>query len=79
MELIKLNLSPMSGIFDNPLISFLPLFGFAKGLADALENVRSGKVKVNGNQVEEGYVLKRGDMVSFNDVWGIVVSDEDKL
>lgn len=69
----------MSGIFDNPLISFLPLFGFAKGLAEALDNIRSGKVKVNGQNVDEGYVLKRGDMVSFNNVWGIVVSEENNL
>jgi len=62
-ELLKLSLSSASGIFDNPLFTFLPLFGFAKNIPHALKLMRQGDVKVNGEVVNNSYILRSGDCI----------------
>ena len=75
MELIKLPLSDASGIFNNPLVTFLPLFGFAHNLPNALKRVREGEIKVNGQPVNEAYVLQRGDLVTYEE-YGIIIEEQ---
>lgn len=76
MELIKLPLSRASGVFNNPLVTFLNLFGFAKNLAQSMKRIQDGEIQVNKEVMKDiTYVCKPGDLVSYKD-FGIVLEEE---
>ena len=68
MELLKIKIPTSSGVFNNPLSTWLAVIGFAKNWSDAIHKIRDGKVKVNKEvMTDPAYVVQSGDMIEVDE------------